>query len=107
MEFHLVCVQELALVLPDMETGVEFCFIREKDEIQDTDAYAFLKYIVRLPGLDLFGVHFGEVEQGAVSPHPQFGKLDLNVDFRVVVHGNSHIEDALFILLMYLLKVGV
>ena len=107
MEFHLVSVKKISCVLPDMETGIEFRFVLKEDEIKDADINTFFQHVVFLSLLNLFRVHLGDIEQGAVSPYFQFGKLDFSVNFRIVIHQYPYVKDSLFIIFMYFSEVGI
>ena len=91
----------MAAVLPDMEAGVETCVplrlptllgnVLKKHEIQNADAHAFLEHAVALPGPYLFCEHLREVKEGAVSPYPQLGELNLNVDLLIAVEQEAYV----------------
>ncbi len=107
MELHLVRVQEMARVLQEMETGIEFRFALEEDEVKDADIDALLQHIVFLPLLDLFREHLGDIEQRAVSPDIQLRELDLRVDFHIIVHQYPHIQYPQLVVFMHLPQEGI
>ena len=90
-----------------MKAGIEFCLVPKEDKVQDADVHTLLEYAVALTGPDLLREHLGEVEQRAISPHRQFRKLDLDVDLSVIVHQQTHVQDPLFVVLMFPAQVCV
>ena len=117
MELHLVRVDKMAGVLPDMEAGVEACIplrlpallgsVLKKHEVQDADAHAFLKHVVAFPRPDLAREHLRQVEQRAVGPYRQLGELDFNVNLRAVPQQYPDVKDALLVVRMLLPEARV
>lgn len=67
----------------------------------------FLNTVYFCPRLNLVRVHFGGIEQGAVSPYIQFRKLDFGVYFRILVHENPYIENTKLVIVVFLAQVRV
>ena len=84
----------MAGVLRNMETGVELSGVIKKFKVEDADAYALFKFVVAVPWVNLFRIHFCKIEQGTLRPYGKLGKLDFNVYLGIVIHKHPDIKDS-------------
>ncbi len=107
MELYFVRIFKVPCVFHDVETGIKTVFFFKEHEIENADTDAFFEYAVFLSRFNLAGIHFRGIEQGTFSPYFHFGKLDLGINFGVVIHEYAYVQDAEFVVFMCFAQIRV